>query len=420
MHEPREIFGLLGISLGLGLLVGLQREWSATRTAGMRTFPLITLLGTVSALVSQSLGTWTIPAGLLAVAIMAAMGSFIKARAGDTDIGLTTEISMLVMYVVGAYLVAGQAPVAIAVGVVTAALLQFKPQLHGLASRLGERDLRAIMQFALITFVVLPILPNRTFGPYDVFNPFNTWLMVVLIVGIGLVGFVVHRFAGARAGGLLAGVIGGSISSTATTVGYARPCAAQPDRVGLSALIISIASSVVYVRVFIEVAVVSVPFLRVVALPIGLMLIASLPALVIGALRTLHSGDGKIEPANPTDLKGAMAFTAAYVVILFAMAAAKEQVAGPGGNYAVAALSGLTDIDAITLSTSQLVKDGRLRDLTGWSSLAIALVSNMLFKLTLAGVLGGWRLARQLALYFSLPILLGVVQVIVVLLLLHK
>jgi uncharacterized membrane protein (DUF4010 family) len=408
MDDLRRVFGLLAISVGLGLLVGLQREWSANRTAGMRTFPLITLLGSISALLAASVGSWIYSTGLLAVALMAAVGSMAKARAGDTDLGLTTEISMLVMYLVGAYLVVGQPPVAIAVGVGTAALLQFKPELHGVAKRLGEQDLRAIMQFALITFIVLPILPNRTFGPLDVFNPFHTWLMVVLIVGIGLAGFLVHRFVGVHAGSLLAGLIGGAVSSTATTVSYSRLSRGHASHVAMSAVVIGIASSVVYIRALAEMAIVSWTLLQTSLAPVVGMALLSLPMLWFTFRQTVQNPPTSLEPINPTNLKSAIAFAGIYVVVLLGLAFAKEQL-GNRGIWLVAALSGITDIDAITLSSGRLVAADRLSAATGSRSVIIALVSNLAAKTIIAWVLGGGALARRLLLLFAGPMIGGIV-----------
>ena len=166
-----EIFKQLGIALGLGLLVGLQRERAEARLAGVRTFPLITILGSVCAMLAQSLGGWVIATSFIALAGMIIIGDILTIRDSQAPHGLTTEIAMLVMFAVGAYLVVGHEEVAIAVGGSVAVLLQFKGQLHGFAARLGDTDIKAIMQFALISLVILPVLPNQTYGPFAVLNP---------------------------------------------------------------------------------------------------------------------------------------------------------------------------------------------------------------------------------------------------------
>jgi len=219
-------------ALGLGLLVGLQRERAASRLAGLRTFAFVTLLGTLAAQLSTQFGPWLAVAGMLAVIAAVVTGNFVAVRNGGADPGQTTELAMLVMYLVGVYIVMGPLPLAVALGAGVAVLLHLKPELSGVASRIGDADFRAIMSFVVVTLVVLPVLPDRTFGPFDVLNPREVWLMVVLIVGIGLAGYLAYKLLGTRGGSLLSGALGGLISSTATTVSYARRYASRSPRAG--------------------------------------------------------------------------------------------------------------------------------------------------------------------------------------------
>lgn len=191
--DLREILLKLGTALALGLLVGLQRERSDSRVAGVRTFPLITLLGAIAALASAVLGTWLVAAGMFALAAMLVVSNVAKLRHGLNDPGTTTEIAALLMYGVGAYLMIGHTSVAVLVGGAVVLLLHLKQPMHRFIKAMGERDVTAIMQFALITCVILPILPDQTFGPYDVLNPRKIWWMVVLIVAISLGGYVARR-----------------------------------------------------------------------------------------------------------------------------------------------------------------------------------------------------------------------------------
>jgi uncharacterized membrane protein (DUF4010 family) len=194
---------------------------------------MITILGALSALLAQSLGVWVLAAALVSVSSLIVMGNLLETREGPVRPGLTTEIAMLLMFGVGAYLMVGSREVAVAIGSGVAILLHLKGELHGVAKKLGANDLKAMMQFALISFIILPILPDRTFGPYGVFNPRNTWFMVVLIVGISLSGYIAYKIFGAKVGLVLGGVLGGLISSTATSVSYARRSAVQPALAGL-------------------------------------------------------------------------------------------------------------------------------------------------------------------------------------------
>lgn len=393
------LFQKLGIALGLGLLVGLQRERVAERLAGFRTVPLVTVLGTVTGLLALELGGWVVVAGLLALALLVAAGNLLQSRSGEVDPGLTTEVALLLMYAVGAYLVTGRTEVAVVVGGGTAVLLHLKGELHGLAGRLGERDARAVFRFALLSLVILPVLPDRTFGPYAVLNPRQIWWMVVLIVGIGLGGYVAYKLVGGRAGTVLGGVLGGLISSTATTLSFARRAARSAPAVPAAALVIVIASTVVFVRVLVEVAVVAPGSFTAMAPPLVGMLVAM---VVLAAVLWLVGRPGELsmpEQTNPTELRPALVFALLYAGILLAVAAVKEHL-GSGALYAVATVSGLTDVDAITLSTGRLVETGRLAAPTGARLILVAALANLVFKGALAGLAGGRRLLLRVGWVF--------------------
>lgn len=236
----------LALAAGLGLLVGFQREWTAPHVAGIRTFTLITVFGTVIGLFNSDAGGWLIGAGLIAVAAMIIVGNVIKFSDTQKEPGLTTQIAALLMYAVGIAIALGHMEFGIIVAGGTAVLLHWKKPLHSFIERFGEADVRAIIQLVLIALVILPILPNRSYGPYGVLNPFEMWLMVVLIVGISLGGYIGYVFFGAKAGTLLGGILGGLISSTATTVSYARRTRQSPELSTLAALVIMIASTIVF------------------------------------------------------------------------------------------------------------------------------------------------------------------------------
>jgi uncharacterized membrane protein (DUF4010 family) len=406
MEEP--IFQQLGISLLLGLLVGLQREHAASGMAGMRTFPLITILGTISGRLALDFGGWILAAGMLAVVGVVAVGHLTTRRDPSTQRGTTTDVAMLLMFAVGALLVVdGMTIAAIAVGGATAVLLQFKPELHLVAEKLGDADLRAIMQFVLITCIVLPVLPDRTYDPLGVLNPREIWLMVVLIVGMSLAGYIVYKFFGRDAGILLGGVLGGAVSSTATTVSYARSSRGDPVGARTAAVVIMIASTVMYVRVLIAVAVVSTDLLRAAALPVAVLLTLSLVPAAALWFRVRRFPAETPEQENPTQLRSAVVFGVMYALVLFALAAAKKYLGGHG-LYLVAGLSGLTEMDAVTLSTARLVELGEILAADGWRMIVAAALANLVSKAGLAGLLGGWRLLAQVVPLFLIPLAGGV------------
>lgn len=397
--EP-ELFRTLAISLGLGLLVGLQRQHEKSELAGIRTFPLITLFGTVSALLAGEFGGWVAAAGLLSVAGIVIVGNVIKTKQPPFSPGLTTEAAALLMFAVGAYLVTGATTAAIAIGATTAVLLHLKDTLHRFVARIGEKDLKAIMQFVVISLVILPVLPDETYGPYQVLNPHNIWLMVVLIVAISLLGYFAYKIFGQKAGTALGGILGGLISSTATTVSYARRTKASDSSTSLAALVIFIASVVSVLRIIIEVSVVAPETAPVVVPPLAALFLLMLLLAIIIYFFKGSAQDKMPEQGNPAQLKTALVFGAIYALVILATAFAKDYF-GSSGLFIVAVISGLTDVDAITLSTSRLMRTGNVELHNGWRVILVAALSNLVFKGVLVAVLGDRKVLYRVAALFG-------------------
>lgn len=413
MTDPLPVFEELGIALVLGLLVGLQREHSASGLVGLRSFALITVWGTVAARLAMGVGDtpgfggWVVAAGLIGVVALLALAHLRRIPDRRSEVGMTTDIAALLMYGVGALLVVGPLVVGIAVGGGVAVLLQFKPELHQVARKLGDEDLRAIMQFVLITCIILPVLPDRSFGPLNVFNPRETWLFVVLLVGINLAGYIAYKFWGQRAGILLGGVLGGAISSTATTMSYSRQARAEPKLAVSGAIVIALATAVLYLRVVVLIAAVGPDFLPAAGPQLLLLAVVSLAPPLWLWYRVRGEPGEMPQHRNPTQLKTAVFLGAMYTVVLVALAGAREWFgqAGPKATYVVAALSGLTDVDALTLSTARLVRDDPALAPLAWRWIVLAALSNLAFKAVLAGLLGGRQLLRHVGLLFAAPLL---------------
>lgn len=385
----------MGISLLLGMLVGLQRQRAGTGVAGVRTFALITVVGTLAAILADRYGAWVLAAALVGVVAAAAMGNVTLIRQGRLDPGTTTEMAMLVMFLTGAMVWTGPREVAAAVGAATAIVLQAKVRLHRFVAALGERDWRAILQFALVTLIILPVVPNEAYGPYGVLNPWQIWLMVVLVVGISLAGYVAYRALGAEGALLASGLIGGLISSTATTVSYAQR--SRAGGMGSAAVMaILLASCVAIIRVLVEIRVVAPELVMHAAGP--LLVVFVVGAVLAAGLwwRVRRARTELPEQTNPTELRSALIFAAVYALVLLVVAAARERL-GEGGVYVVGFLSGLVNMDAITLSTSRLVDEGRLGVETGWRTIVLALVGNLIFKMGLVGWLGSRAVGAEVA-----------------------
>ncbi|MFZ2301934.1 MAG: MgtC/SapB family protein [Gallionella sp.] len=394
-------------SLAIGLLIGLERERNPSAKAGLRTFALVAVFGTLAALLSTKLGSpWLLIAGLLTVAGMI-IAAYINNPGEENDPGTTTVVALVLCYGLGAMIWYGLAKLAVMLAIGITALLYFKPELRGISQKLTRRDLVAVLQFSVLTFIVLPILPDQNFGPYDAFNPHQAWLMVVLISGISLAGYAALHVVGTRYGAPLLGFLGGLVSSTATTMIYAKHGKGNQAMLNLAASVIVIAGMVVLLRLLVVSAAVAHG-----ALPSLLPVLAG--GLVFGlavALYNWRKMDKATElyipeTSNPAELHTAIGFGLLYVVVLLG-AAWMADIAGSQGLYAVALASGLTDVDAITLSSLRLFNLGQLSEQQTVTAIALAVLANLAFKFGMVVFIGGWALARQVATGFA-AIALGV------------
>ena len=388
-------------SLTIGLLIGLERERNPSAKAGLRTFALVSLFGTLIALLADKSGSpWLLIAGLLAVAGMI-IAAYLNSPAENHDPGTTTVAALLICYALGVLVWYDLSKLAVMLAIATTVLLYFKPELQGMTQRLSRRDLVSILQFAVLSFVILPILPNQNFGPYDAFNPHHAWMMVVLISGLSLAGYVALRIVGQRYGAPLLGFLGGLVSSTATTLLYARHSKLNEGMPRLSAVVILIASQVVLIRLAVVSGIVSPGILKQLIPVMGLGLLFGLVATAFHWKRLQNAGDLPLpQTANPTELHAALGFGLLFVVVLLCSAWLSD-VAGSGGLYLVAIASGLTDVDAITLSSLRLFQMDKLSSAQAVISIALAFISNMAFKFGLAVSIGGMALAKRIATGFA-------------------
>jgi len=407
-------------SLAIGLLIGLERERNPSAKAGLRTFALVAMFGTLAGLLATKTGSpWLVIAGLLAVATMI-IAAYLNSSNGhsrvtdierrgnltpndevESDPGTTTVIALLLTYGLGAMIWYDLAKLAVMLAIGVTALLYFKPELRGLSQRMTRRDLVAVLQFSVLTFIVLPILPDQNYGPYNAFNPHLAWLMVVLISGISMIGYIALKVVGTRYGAPLLGFLGGLVSSTATTLVYARNSKVNPAMSNLAASVIVIAGIVVVVRLMVLSAVVAYG-----ALPGLLPMLAG--GLIFGMIVALYNWRKMDkatelyipETSNPAELHTAISFGVLYVAVLLG-AAWMENLAGSQGLYAVALVAGLTDVDAITLSSLRLFNLGQLTEHQTVNAIAIAFLSNLAFKFGMVAFIGGWQLARKVAISFA-------------------
>lgn len=387
LPDTAELLQSFGTALGLGLLVGLQREWVQSRVAGIRTFALLSLFGALSGVLGIVYGGWVIAAALIAFASMVILGNLAEMKSKELDSGLTTEMAMLVMFTAGILTVLGHRLEAVVIAGTVMVLLQSKKPLHNMVRRIGEDDLREIARLVLAGLVILPVLPNREMGYLGVLNPFSIWLMVVLIVGISLAAYLAGKFMGGNKGAALAGILGGLISSTATTASFARRShTAGACGISLAAIIL-IASGIVFLRVMVEVVIAAPAHLKEMLPPLLAMMFWFGLVAAIAHRISEKKGPHRAAEQPPSELKSAVIFGLLYAVVLIVVAAAREHF-GNSGLYIAAAISGLTDMDAITLSTSRLVSTANLDTSTAWRMILVGGLANIVFKGMLVFILG--------------------------------
>lgn len=385
-----ELLYRFGVALVLGLFMGLQREYAFRRRvgederellAGARTFSIIALLGAAAAMASDVLeDALPFVVGFGAVALLLAVGHFWQAR--ERNIGLTTEMAALVALFTGALCYWDHLRLAAALGVGTAVLLSMKVQTHTLAQKIDSEDVFATLKFAVITVIVLPLLPQEGYGPppLDVVVPYNVWLMVVLISGISFLGYVLIQIVGPRRGVGLTGILGGLASSTAVTLSVAERSRSTKGLEKAFALAVLLAWAVMLIRVVVEVAIVHPPLVLTVWMPMAVILVASL--VYCGYLYWIQGSEEQDEDEgfkNPFRLGPALTFGLLYAVILVVTNWAENSL-GDAGIYLSSVVGGLAGIDAVTLSMARLQEDGTLTAATATRAIIIAAAANTLLK----------------------------------------
>ena len=409
----------LAIALAIGLLIGAEREWSQRfeKTervmAGIRTFGLLGLLGALAVVLTDVLGPYAWAVILLSVGMLVVAGYLTEAKATG-DWGMTTEVAMLITLGLGVLAASGQHTLAAGLGVLVAGLLSLKGVLHTQVHRLEPKEMSAALKLLFISVVMLPLLPNHTMGPFNVFNPYIVWWMVVAITGLGFVAYVSIKIAGQRSGILLTSLLGGLVSSTAMTLTLARLTSSLSAINTLSAGLL-LTSALMFPRVLVVSGVLAPALLSALLGPMLLATAIYLLGAVLLAWQAGHAKNNQQEDLdtnlqNPFEIGSALRFTVLLVVIMFAVELARRYL-GDAGVWAMAAISGAADVDAITLSLARLV-DREITVSVASQGILIAAASNSLVKLVLAIWIGGKEIARRITPFvllaiFSVAVLMG-------------
>lgn len=402
----------IGIAFGVGALVGMEREQSdsAGTFAGSRTFPLLALLGALA----QAYFPAVLPVLVAAVALplVVAYGGKVLL---EGDVGLTTLTAALLTVLLGA--MAADSPrgamTAIVVGGLVTVLLSAKGTIHDFADRIDDSERRASVKFILVVLVVFPLLPDRKLDALFGLNPRYVWLMVVLVTGLSFAAYVLGRSLGTRRGIAITGVIGGFVSSTATTVSMAERTSESPTLYRIAGFATVLASVVMFPRALVEVAVVNPELLPLVAVPLLTMTVTG--AVVAGLIYWRSTAGEPVEAdiRNPFRLGPALLFGAVFAVVLLVSEGSHARL-GPSGIYATAFLSGLADVDAITLTLSTLAADDAIAADVATRGIVLGAVANTLVKAGLAFLIGTYRLGRLVLGVLGAVSLLGLTIVAVV------
>lgn len=406
-----EMFQRLAVALAVGLLIGIERGWhergagEGHRIAGLRTFALVALLGALWSMLADELGEVVLAAAFVAFAGLVIAAHILDASS-DRDYGITTAVAALLTFALGALAARGHLTIASASAVITATLLGLKPMLHSWLEKMEQRELYAIFKMLVISVVLLPVLPDEGYGPWQALNPYEIWWLVVLIAGISFAGYFAIRIAGSRRGIVITGLFGGLASSTAVTLSFARLGRQNLTAQSLLAAGVILAAGTMFPRMLLEVSVVNRELLPTITAPLLGMMAVSYLALPLLLLSSEREGQVRaIAIKNPFELMPALKFGLLLVAVMLA-AEAFQQWFGNTGLYVVAAISGISDVDAITLSVARLAR-GELGATAAVQAIVIAACVNTLVKGLIVAIICRSTMAWQVMSVFLLAVTAG-------------
>ena len=396
------------LALALGALIGLEREYARYRRhthdyAGIRTFPLISLFGALCAFLGERFNPWILVVGILIIGTLILISYFMLSRKHKHYHGATSEVAGLLAFFIGVLSYLGEMQLAIILAVAITIILYSRSMLHRFAQHLKKEEMRSTLTFVVIAFVVLPFLPNKGYGPYQLFNPFLFWLMVVFISGISFVGYILMKWVGEK-GMVLGAMLGGLASSTAVTLSFSERSKQQHLHKAL-ALGVILANGVMFARVLLEIFVLNFPlFLQV--LPIMALLILLTAGLSYFIWKGTSPAREKIELTSPFTLKPALKFAAVFALVLAFLKLAQVYLSSHG-VYLISFLSGLAEMDAITVSLSQLAGTSLPLEIAA-RGIIIGVVANIATKTGIVLFFGEHAFSKIVATVFGLLVVAAV------------
>ncbi|MEJ2506931.1 MAG: MgtC/SapB family protein [Ignavibacteriaceae bacterium] len=412
---PDEFFIIIQkliIAILIGILIGLEREHSRSKAskifAGIRTYPLLTMLGFSAALVASITNVWLY--GIIFIGYSALITTSYISSAREGRLGGTSEASALLVFILGSLVYWNMILVAAAIAVFTILFLSLKIQLHSFVGKINSEDILAIVKLAIITIIILPLLPNQTIDPFNIFNPRTIWLMVIFVSGIGFVGYILVKYVGKDKGIGLTGFLGGMVSSTAVTFSMSKKSKESEMLAGNYAVGVLLASSVMYLRIFIIV----------VFLELKLAMHAWLPLIIFGITGLLISYLFKkkipspinevFELKNPLELRFALLFGLIFGIVIVVSKAAQLYL-GTEALYGVSAIAGITSVDAIVLSVIHLLPVS-INISTAVAAIIIATAANNIVKIVISLYWGSKEFMKFVSIGLGLLVFVSLITLI--------
>lgn len=387
------------VALGIGAVIGLERQFQATKEntqgfAGIRTFIFLVLLGFIAALFYYLFSAGVYVALFIGVSILIASTYWVSASKGDR--GATTEFSSLLAFVLGSLIFAGFIEISLMITVLIVLVLSSKFRIQSIVGMITAEELYDFIRFVVIALLIFPFLPDQTYGPYDVLNPKEIGWVVILTSGLGFLGYILTKFLGAKKGILLGGIVGGLVSSTAVTWIYAKKSRENENLSASCATAILAASSIMFVRVLIWTFIFNKSLFNLLIPGIALLFVSAIGVTFYLFLKgkTKSIQNSEMPLTKPLDLKGAVVFGIIYVVILLVVSYANENL-GKSGTFISSAIAGFSDIDAITISISKLTGES-LKLGIGSIAILLAVISNTLVKMGIGIYAGSPELRKNL------------------------
>lgn len=393
------------ISIAVGALMGTEREISKTKSgekvSGVRTFSLITLMGTLLAHLSQEY-PYLILVGAGAFSLLVMAGYL---QIAEIDIGLTTEMGSLIAFLLGV-LCYTETWLAVMLAVFVGIIFAIKEASHRIIHKMSERELIDTLKLALLALVILPFLPNEPIDPLNVLNPYRIWLIVVFISSIGYVGYFLIKIFGAKSGTGITGILGGLISSTAVAVTMSHRSQTSRDILFPALFATLIGNSIMFVRILVEVFVLNQMLVYELVFPMLAMMATGLATSLYFWKKQMPSHI-EIEQDNPFTIKPALKFGAFFAVILVVSKLASRYF-GEIGVYAAGIASGFADVDAITLSMATLA-GGEISVNVAVTAIILASISNNITKMIIAILFGSKEFKKQMVIALAAIVAVGLI-----------